>query len=97
MKMRTLEWSKAFERDYKRERKTHGNTLDDILSDTLVPLISDEPLPPNKKDHHLTGNWQGSRECHVKPDLLLIYELYDDDDEKVLFLVRLGSHSKLFR
>jgi mRNA interferase YafQ len=56
-------------------------------------LASDRPLPPNNRDHSLTGDWSGYRECHVRPDLLLIYDKPDDDQ---LRLVRLGSHSDLF-
>lgn len=50
-------------------------------------------MPGRNRDHGLSGNWTGFRECHVKPDLLLIYE----KPEGVLRLVRLGSHSELFR
>ena len=95
--IRTLEWSTAFERDYKREFKTYGKkTLDDILADVLGDLMTDQPLPLNKRDHNLTGRWIGLRECHVRPNLLLIYEKYDSEEENVLFLMRLGSHSELF-
>ena len=51
------------------------------------------PLPERNRDHALSGNWSGYRECHVRPDLLLIYEMA----EGVLRLIRLGSHSELFR
>ena len=95
--IRTLEWSTAFERDYKREFKTCGKkTLDELLADVLGDLMTDRPLPPNRRDHNLTGRWVGSRECHVRPNLLLVYEKYDSEEENVLFLMRLGSHSELF-
>ena len=94
--IRTLEWSTAFERDYRREFKHHRHTLDNFLADILSALITDEPLPPNKKDHNLMGRWVGTRECHVRPNLLLVYEKYENEEEKVLFLMRLGSHSELF-
>jgi mRNA interferase YafQ len=51
------------------------------------------PLEEKHRDHGLGGNWKGNRECHLKPDLLLIYKL---PDEKTLRLVRMGSHSELF-
>ena len=94
--IRTLEWSTAFERDYKREYKTYGKALDNLLSNVLADLLTDEPLPPNRRDHNLLGRWGGARECHVRPNLLLVYEKYQDGDEKILFLMRLGSHSELF-
>jgi mRNA interferase YafQ len=53
--------------------------------------MSDTPLPPHYKDHALTGNWLDYRDCHLKPDLVLIYQITDND----LILVRLGSHSEL--
>ena len=58
----------------------------------LVPLINDEPLPERFRDHPLSGEWVGFRDCHVKPDLVLIYE---KPDAEILRLVRLGSHSEL--
>ena len=95
--IRTLEWSTAFERDYKREFRTYGKKiLDNLLADVLGDLMTDQPLPPNRRDHHLTGRWIGSRECHVRPNLLLVYEKYDSEEENVLLLMRLGSHSELF-
>ena len=94
--IRTLEWSTAFERDYKREFKTYGKKkLDDFLADVLSNLMTDKPLPLNRRDHALTGQWAGLRECHVRPNLLLVYEKYDSEEENVLFLMRLGSHSEI--
>ncbi len=70
--MRTIERSSTFKRDYKREAKgQHRNTLDDNLSPVLLALASDQQLEPRYRDHDLSGDWAGYRECHVKPDLLL--------------------------
>jgi mRNA interferase YafQ len=92
--MRTIERASAFKRDYKRERKSkHRTTLDADLKPILTKLVNDSPLEPLHRDHDLTGNWVGYRECHIKPDLLLIYRLTNND---MLRLARLGSHSKLF-
>jgi mRNA interferase YafQ len=55
-------------------------------------LANDEPLPERFCDHALTGDWIDHRDCHIKPDLVLIYRKPDD---KILQLVRLGSHSEL--
>lgn len=63
-----------------------------MLIEVLYLLLNDKPLPQQYKDHELIGNWKGFRECHIKPDLLLIYRKNDD----LLQLVRLGSHSELF-
>jgi mRNA interferase YafQ len=92
--MRTIERSSAFRRDYKREaRGQHRATLNDDLMPVLVTLANDRPLEPKHRDHDLSGDWSGYRECHVKPDLLLIYRKTDQD---LLRLARLGSHSELF-
>ena len=87
----TIERSSKFRRDYKREVKTHGAGLDVIIFDVLSFLISGTPLPAKYQEHKLTGDWEGYRSCHIKPDLILNYEKLDD---QTLRLVRLGSHSK---
>ena len=92
--MRTLERSSAFKRDYKREAKgQYRATLDAALVPVLTALADDMPLEPRHRDHDLSGEWAGYRDCHVKPDLVLIYRKPDAD---ILRLARLGSHSELF-
>lgn len=92
--MRKIEASTAFRRDLKRESKgRHKSTLNEDLQAVLKQLVSDSPLDPRCRDHDLTGNWVGYRECHIKPDLLLVYKPTDDN---ILRLARLGSHSELF-
>ena len=91
--MRTIEWTGQFKRDYKREAKgQHRVTLDDLLFPIIDRLALDLPLETRYRDHALTGSWRSFRDCHIKPDLVLIYEL---PDESVLRLIRLGSHSEL--
>jgi len=93
--MRRIEYTTAFRRDYKREKAGQlGKRLDDRLRDVLEHLISDRPLPSQNRDHPLIGEWVDFRDCHVWPDLVLIYRKLDAD---VLQLARLGSHSELFR
>ena len=90
--MRTISRTNQFKRDYKREvRGQHRIMLDELLSRVIAHLLSDSPLPPHYKDHALTGNWSDYRDCHLKPDLVMIYQITDD----ALILVRLGSHSEL--
>lgn len=92
--MRRINRSSAFKHDYKREaRGKHRTTLDDALKPVLMALATDQPLDAHYRDHDLSGDWAGYRECHVKPDLLLIYRKSDAD---TLRLARLGSHSELF-
>jgi mRNA interferase YafQ len=92
--MRTIDRSSAFKRDYKRETNgLHRGMLDDELTPVLKALANDQLLKPRYRDHDLSGDWAGYRECHVKPDLLLIYRKSGSD---TLRLARLGSHSELF-
>lgn len=94
--MRTIEYASAFKKDFRRVKATprHQRDIDDLLGTVLSRLVHDEPLLPSYRDHDLTGNWAHYRECHLKPDLLLIYQKTDDE---MLRLVRLGSHSELFK
>lgn len=91
--MRRIEPTNAFRRDYKRVKTTpkHGD-IELLLSEVLKLLAADLPLPERHRDHPLTGEWKDHRDCHIKPDLVLIYRKPDND---VLQLVRLGSHSEL--
>ena len=59
----------------------------------LEVLAEDKPLDPRHRDHPLSGPWEGYRDCHLRPDLVLIYRKYGDD---VLRLARLGTHSEVF-
>ena len=91
--MRTIEWTSQFKRDYKREGKgQHRATLDVELFPIVDALVNDQLLDPRYRDHALTGEWKDYRDCHIKPDMVLIYRKPDD---VVLQLVRLGSHSEL--
>jgi mRNA interferase YafQ len=92
--MRTTKDTAQFKKDYKRvARGQYRATLDEDLLAVVVPLAMDQPLPARNRDHALAGEYVGHRECHVKPDLLLIYMKPDDN---TLVFVRLGSHSELF-
>ena len=73
--MLSIERASAFKKDFKRVKATpkHAKNIDGLLEKVLNLLLIDQPLPDNNKDHNLTGNWVGYRECHLKPDLLLIY------------------------
>ena len=92
--MRTISRTAKFKRDYKREAKgQHRVTLDADLLAAISFLAADAPLPDRFHDHPLTGEYTNHRECHLKPDLLLIYK---KADEQRLRLVRVGSHSEVF-
>ena len=94
--MRTIKYTNAFKRDYKRETsgksRQHAEKLDRELTELARLLAADSALPRHYADHPLTGDWKDFRDCHVRPDLVLIYRKPDADS---LELVRLGSHSEL--
>ena len=64
-----------------------------LLQDVVDILRVPNKLPEKNKDHYLTGNYKGRKECHILPDWLLIYEIYDNE----LYLDRTGTHSDLFK
>ena len=66
----------------------------ELLDDIIRKLARGEELPEKNRDHALTGNWIGHRECHVQPDWLLVYRI--EDDILVLTLSRTGTHADLF-
>ena len=91
--MRIVDYTTRFRRDYRREKSgRHGKRLDSLLDEVVVLLAEDTPLPRRNVDHPLTGDWADHRDCHIRPDLILIYRKPDDE---TLELVRLGSHSEL--
>ena len=87
---REIYQTKAFKRDIRKMVKRAKNL--EKLYAVIELLAEGARLPTKYRDHNLTGNWQGCRECHVEPDWLLIYEINDNS----LFLERTGSHSDLF-
>ncbi len=93
--MRTIDWSNAIKKDYRRAKANPQHAdVDNILIPVLTILSEDGVLPEKHRDHALVGNWKGYRECHIKPDLLLIYKKEGSD---ILRLARLDSHSEVFK
>mgnify|MGYP001626045129 CR=1 FL=1 len=81
-----------FQKDLKRIQK-RGYDLS-LLTRVLKLLAAGEPLPEKNRDHPLTGDFRGCRECHIAPDWLLIYEV--EEETLILYLTRTGTHSDLF-
>lgn len=91
--MRRIDLASTFKRDYKRESKgRHKAALASDFLNVVQLLAKDEPLPARYHDHALTGEWAEHRDCHIKPDLVLIYRKFGAER---LRLIRLGSHSEL--
>lgn len=93
--MRQIVFSGQYKKDLKLARRR--NLPEGELNDVIFKLANDIPLPPERKDHSLSGNYSGYRECHIQPDWLLIYQKRDDEELRILDLVRTGTHSDLFK
>ena len=85
-------WTTQFKKDYKLAMKRHLDI--NLLDEVIRKLSNGEQLPEKNRDHALTGNFVGHRECHIQPDWLLIYRI--ENDLLVLTLTRTGTHSDLF-
>lgn len=85
-------YSSKFKKDYKLAKK-QGKDME-LLLDIVDILAEEKPLASKHKDHPLSGDYIGHRECHIQPDWLLIYKV--DDKKLVLTLTRTGTHSELF-
>ncbi len=89
--MKTIRRTSQFKRDVKRMQR-QGREVEKPKR-VLEALVKGEPLAAKHRDHVLVGQYKGTRECHIEPDWLLIYEL----GETEIVLIRTGSHSDLFR
>lgn len=92
--MRRIDITGQYKKDLKLARKR--NLPEEKLNAVILKLANDEPLPEVNKDHALTGDFIGTRECHISPDWLLIYSKEEDGVVQILTLIRTGSHSDLF-
>ncbi len=88
--MRISRYSKQFDRDIKLQKRRHKEL--EKLKTVLRLLLEGVALPLKNKDHALSGEFSGYRECHIEPDWLLIYKV----EEQVIYFVRTGTHSDLF-
>ncbi len=84
--------SSRFRKDLKTASKRGYNL--NLLNEVVNKLASKQELPVKNRDHELSGDYSGFRECHIAPDWLLIYRVVDED--LVLYLMRTGTHSDLF-
>ncbi|WP_298481784.1 type II toxin-antitoxin system YafQ family toxin [uncultured Ruminococcus sp.] len=88
----TIKPTSQFKKDLKKMQKQKKDIS--LLSDMIKLLADGQTLPERNRDHALSGNYVGCRECHIQPDWLLIYEI--ENDTLFLYLSRTGSHSELF-
>ena len=90
--MLTIKYQAAFKKDYKRVKRRGYDTR--LLEKVVGLLAEGRGLPAEYKDHALSGDYIGCRECHIAPDWLLVYEIIEG--ELLLYLTRTGTHSDLF-
>lgn len=90
--MRKLKVMKSFKTDLKKLNKIQIADTNEIVT----RLQNDIPLEDKNHDHELTGNYLGYRECHIHPDLLLVYKKTEETNELILVLFRISSHSNIF-
>ena len=90
--MRKLKTTSTFRKDLK---KLNANDTKETTA-IIVKLQKDEPLEEKNRDHDLCGNYEGYRECHIRPNLLLVYKKGEEDEILILKLYRVGSHSAIF-
>jgi mRNA interferase YafQ len=90
--MFTPAYTRQFGRDLKRLRRG-GLDLAELKA-VMTSILAGERLAPKFKDHKLIGAWQGRRECHLRPDWLLIYKI--DPEQELIIFERTGSHADLF-
>jgi len=91
--MYELHRSNRFKKSFKRINGS-GTFAADIFNSIIGLLVSRQALPQKYHDHALKGNYSGLRECHIKSDCLLMYEI--DDNDKVIYLIDIGNHANLF-
>lgn len=87
-----IKYTTQFKKDLKLSKK-QGKDIDELF-EVVDKLAKGEKLDSKYRDHSLTGNYSGCRECHIEPDWLLIYEIMNE--ELILMLYRAGSHSDLY-
>ncbi|WP_249311972.1 type II toxin-antitoxin system YafQ family toxin [Congzhengia minquanensis] len=88
--MLNLNWSSKYKKDFKNciKRNYDLSLIETVINTLRIP----EPLPAKYYNHLLQGDYKGCQECHIAPDWLLIYQVFDNE----LYLIRTGTHSDLF-
>jgi mRNA interferase YafQ len=93
---RVADYAKSFFKDWARLSESGRFDMTRLKEAMLLLIANDGPLGPEWKDHPLSGDWLGSRECHIGGDFLLVYELNDGSKPGEVIFARAGTHSELF-
>ncbi|MFW9619603.1 MAG: type II toxin-antitoxin system YafQ family toxin [Sulfurospirillum sp.] len=95
--MYTPEYHRFFKKDIERDKKSGQFVAEDftLLKEIMSAILNDEILPEKYKNHPLKGEWEGTYECHIKNDWLLIYQI--DQNTNAMIFMRLGAHAQIFK
>lgn len=93
---RAVDYTKTFAKDWERLERSGRYDMKRLKEAMLLLIANDAPLGPEWLDHPLKGGWDGSRECHIGGDFLLIYRLADVSPAGIVAFVRAGTHAELF-
>lgn len=91
------DYSKDFLKDWEKLSHSGRYDLNSLKAVMMLIIANDAPLPAEWKDHELSGDWNGFRECHVGGDFLLIYKLHEGSKYDIVVFTRAGTHSELFK
>ena len=95
-RFRDVVQTKDFDKDWERLDASGRHDMHRIKEAMSILAINEEPMPPEWRDHPLTGEFEGYRECHVKGDLLLVYQIIKGSKFETQMVARAGTHSEIF-
>jgi mRNA interferase YafQ len=93
---RVADYAKSFLKDWERLSRSGRYDMNRLKEAMMLIIANESPLGSEWRDHALTGNWDGHRECHIGGDFLLIYKLDDSGKPGQVIFVRTGTHAELF-
>ncbi len=96
-RFRDVVQTKDFDKDWDHLDASGRHDMHRIKEAISILAINEGPMPPEWRDHELTGKFEGFRECHVKGDLLLVYQIIEGSKFETLMIMRACTHSELFK
>lgn len=93
---RSADYAKEFGKDWERLTRSGRYDMNRLKEAMMLLIANDAPLGPEWRDHALTGDWDGYRECHIGGDFLLVYNVDDTPKIGIILFTRAGTHAELF-
>jgi len=94
---RLLDYTKQFLKDYQRLTQSGRYDMRRLKEAMLLIMANDGPLAQEWRDHPLSGQWNGYRECHVGGDFLLVYRIHAEKTNETIVFARCGTHAEIFK